>query len=180
VKDRKVATRYARALLASLPGNETAEKTDHFLEALRSALDESADFRDMLLDPAVPRNVRTTVLRTLAEQNEMPAQVGNFLATVVEHQRSSSLASIAEVFHEEREKAAGIVPAEITTASPLTEQLKERTLRALEQMTGRKVRLTASVEPDILGGAVTRIGSKVYDGSLRTQLAQLRRKMTQE
>ena len=52
--------------------------------------------------------------------------------------------------------------------------------RALETMTGRKVRLTTSVEPEILGGAVTKIGSKVYDGSLRTQLAQLRRKMTQE
>jgi F-type H+-transporting ATPase subunit delta len=180
VKDRKVATRYARALLASLPDNETAEKADRFLDAIRNALDESAEFRDMMLDPAVPRNVRISVLRSLADQNNMPPQIGNFLATVVDHQRASSLASIAEVFHEEREEAAGIVPAEITTASPISDPLKERTLRALEAMTGRKVRLTASVEPDILGGAVTRIGSKVYDGSLRTQLAQLRRKMTQE
>ena len=92
MKDRKVATRYARALLASLPDNETAEKADRFLEAIRGAIEESAEFRDMLLDPAVPRNVRTSVLRTLAEQNEMPHQVGNFLATVVEHQRASALA----------------------------------------------------------------------------------------
>ena len=71
-------------------------------------------------------------------------------------------------------------PAEITTAWPLANDLKERTLRALEQMTGRKVRLTTHVDPEILGGAVTKVGSNIYDGCLKTQLDQLRRKMTQE
>ena len=104
----------------------------------------------------------------------------NFMVTIVDHNRTTSLPSIAEVFHEVREEAAGIVPAEITTASPLTGELKERTMRALEQMTGRKIRLTTHVDPEILGGAVTRVGSNVYDGCLKTQLDQLRRKMTQE
>ena len=180
MKDRKLASRYARALLASLSDARLAQEADRFLEALREALTESAELRGLLYDPAVPRTTRKQLLRTLAERAEMPAQVGNFLATVVDHNRTTSLASIAEVFHEEREAAAGIVPAEITTAWPLTSDLKERTLRTLEEMTGRKVRLTESLDPSLLGGAVTKIGSTVYDGSLRTQLSQLRRKMTQE
>ena len=110
----------------------------------------------------------------------MTAQVANFFSAVVNHNRTTSLPSIAEVFHEEREAAMGVVPADITTAQPLSDDLKQRTLRTLEQITGRKVRLASQVDPEILGGAVTRIGSTVYDGSLRTQLAQLRRKMTQE
>jgi len=60
------------------------------------------------------------------------------------------------------------------------DDLKQRTLATLEQVTGRKVRLTASVEPQLLGGAITRIGSMVHDGSLRTQLRRLREKMIQE
>lgn len=180
MKDRKLATRYARALLASLTEEAVAEKADGFLSALRAALDESADLRGLLFDPAVPRATRKAVLRALADQNGMPRQVGNFLATVVEHNRTSALSAIAEVFHEERETRIGVVPAEIKTAWPLTEELKARTLAALEKMTGRKVRLTTHVEPELIGGAITRIGSEIHDGSLRTQLARLRQRMTQE
>ena len=65
--------------------------------------------------------------------------------------------------------------------SPLTDdELRGRTLSTLERMTGRTVRLTTRVQPDLLGGAVTRVGSQVYDGSLRTQLAQLRKRMSHE
>ena len=180
MKDRKLATRYARALLASLPDAETATQADRFLKAVREAMTESQDFRDLVFDPAVPRTVRRSVLCVLAEQNEMPVQVRNFMATVVDHNRASSLPSISEVFHEERERQAGIVPAEITTAWPLTDDLKQRTLQTLEQVTGRKVRLSTKVEPELLGGAVTRVGTMVHDGSLRTQLKQLRQRMIQE
>jgi F-type H+-transporting ATPase subunit delta len=179
MKDRKLATRYARALLASLPA-EQAEQADRFLTALREATDQSAEFRDLMLDPAVPRTTRNSVLRALAEQHDMPRLVLNFLATVVDHNRTSSLPSIAEVFREERERAAGILPAEITTAVPLTDDLRERTRLALEQATGQKIRLTAKTDNGLIGGAVTRVGSTVYDGSLRTQLNRLREKMTQE
>ena len=180
MKDRQLASRYARALLDSIPNRDTAEEVDRFLGSLGEALEESREFRDLLYDPAVPKATRESVLRTLAERSGMMVQVANFLSAVVSHNRITSLPSIATVFHEQREAAMGVVPAEITTARPLGDNLKERTLRTLEQISGRKVRLTSQVDPGILGGAVTKIGSTVYDGSLRTQLAQLRRKMTQE
>jgi F-type H+-transporting ATPase subunit delta len=180
MRDRKLASRYARALLDSLSNKEVAESVDHFLTSLGEALEESREFRDLLYNPAVPKTTRETVLRTLAEQAGMVVQVANFLSTVVDHNRITSLPSIAKVFHEEREAAAGIVSAEITTARPLADDLKRRTLETLEQITGRKVRLQAQVDPSLLGGAVTMVGSTLYDGSIRTQLAQLRRKMTQE
>ena len=180
MKDRKLASRYARALLASLSDPAIAEHADQFLNVLRQSMEESEDFRNLLLDPAVAKRTRSEVLTKLAENAGMPDQIGNFLKTIVEHDRESSLPAIAEVFHEVREEAAGIVPAEITTAVPLPDDLKERTLKVLEGMTGRKVRLTTQLDPQILGGAVTKVGSTVYDGSLKTQLAQLRRKMTQE
>ncbi len=180
MKDRQVASRYARALLDSCPNKDVAEEVDIFLTSLGAALDESREFRELLFDPAIPRATRESVLRSLAEQGGMTVQVANFFSALVNHNRTTSLPSIAKVFHEEREKAMGVVPADITTAQPLDDDLKELTLRTLEQITGRKVRLTAQVDPGVLGGAVTKIGSTIYDGSLRTQLAQLRRKMTEE
>jgi len=180
MKDRQLASRYARALLESLPNKDAAEEADRFLGSLGEALEESREFRDVLYNPAVPKARRESVLRTQAERSGMKVQVANFLSTVVSHSRGTSLPSIAKMFHEQREAAMGVVPAEITTARPLDRELRERTLRTLEQISGCKVRLTSQVDPGILGGAVTKIGSAVYDGSLRTQLAQLRRKMTQE
>ena len=85
----------------------------------------------------------------------------------------------AAVFHEEGERQQGIVAAEMTTATPITEETKQRAKSALERLTGAKVRLTFNVKPDLIGGAVTKIGSTIYDGSLRSQLEQLKRKMAE-
>jgi F-type H+-transporting ATPase subunit delta len=140
----------------------------------------SDELRDILLDPAYSRTSRKAVLHTMADERGLPRQVHNFLSTIIDHNRADALPAIAEVFHEEREKAMGVVPAEITTAAPLDGPLKERAQGTIEKMTGKKVRLTCQVEPGLLGGAVTKIGSKVYDGSLKCQLDKLRRRMSQE
>jgi len=180
MRDRNVATRYARALLDALPTEQGAEEADQFLTALARAVDESDEFRSLMFAPAVPRQARVAVLSGLAQQHGMPERMVNFLRTVVENNRTRSLGSIAEVFHEEREKAAGIVPAEITTAIPIADDLVQRAQAALERVCGKRVRLTTRTDPDLLGGAVTRLGSTMYDGSLRTQLERLRTKMMQE
>jgi F-type H+-transporting ATPase subunit delta len=180
MKDRKLAARYSRALLAALPDADAAAKADAFLAAVASSMQSMPDLRDVFLNPAVSRREKRAVLTSLAEGQGMPRQVASFLLTVADHGRLEALPVIAAVFHEEREAAAGVVPAVVTTASPLGPELEERTRRALERLTGRKVSLKTEVEPALLGGAVTRIGSMVYDGTLRTQLAKLRRRMSEE
>ena len=179
MKDRKLAFRYARALLSVRHDPATRERIDEFLTALAQALEDSPDLRSAMLDPAVPRSARTKVLRSMVEQNGLPTELGNFLATLVDNNRIDALDAIAVVFHEERERQLGIVAAEMTTATPITDEMKQRAKRALERVTGAKVRLSCNVEPDLIGGAVTKIGSKVYDGSLRNQLEQLKRKMAE-
>ena len=180
MKDRKLASRYAGALLSVFPDPSQAEAADHFLTEVSRAMAEMEELRDILLDPAHSRTSRKAVLHAMADERDMPRQVQNFLSAIIDHNRAGAIPAIAEVFHEEREKAMGIVPAEITTASPLSDPLKVRAQSTLEKLTGKKVRLTCEVEPALLGGAVTKIGSKVYDGSLRNQLDQLRRRMAQE
>jgi F-type H+-transporting ATPase subunit delta len=180
MKDRKLAVRYARALLSVMTDPDRAESADRFLGSLAQAMTESAEFRDLMLDPAVALEDRASVLRSLAEAKGQPTEMANFLTTLVDHSRSAALPSIAAVFHEERERMRGIVAAEITTAEPMEPGLVARATQAIEKLTGREVRLTCHVEPELIGGAVTRIGSQVYDGSLKTQLNQLKTQLAQE
>jgi F-type H+-transporting ATPase subunit delta len=180
MKDRLLATRYARALLAAIADPATAEQADFFLEAVASAMARSPELRDVLENPAVSRQARKAVLVALAREGGAPRVVESFLAVVADHRRTSVLPAIAEAFHSTKDEALGVVPATIQSAVPLDDALKERARAVLEKLTARKVRLTCEVEPALLGGAVARIGSTVHDGSLHTQLGALKRRMAEE
>lgn len=180
MKDRNLAARYAQALLAALPDDRAAAAADAFLEALADAFEASAELRDVLLNPAVGRAQRKQVLAALADGQGVAREVRNFLFTVADHGRLSALPTMAAVFREAREKRIGIVPAVVTTAAAIDLAHQQRLAAALERLSGRKVRLDVQVDPSVLGGAVTRIGSTVYDGSVRTQLSRLRRRMAEE
>ena len=180
MKDRKLAERYARALLSALADTGVAEAADAFLGGLGRAVGESDEIRNMLLNPAVPRSVRKKALWSLAERQGLPRVVGKFLDTVVDNGRLAQLPAIAIAVHEQREKAQGIIPAALSSAAPLGPDLQDKVRASLERLTGRRIRLTCSVDPALVGGLVARIGSTVYDGTLRTQLGNLRRRMVGE
>ena len=128
MKDRKLAVRYARALLAVFPDPADAQSTDQFLTTLRTLMEQPGEFRDVMLDPAFSRESRKGLLRALASDHGLPTTVSNFLGTLVDNNRAAALPSIAEVFHEEREQAMGIVPAEFVTAVPVDEQMLDAIL----------------------------------------------------
>jgi len=177
MRDRKLAMRYARALLPVLKDPADLEKTDTFLTSLAESLESSAEMRRAMLDPALPRTARRKILSDLAQRSKLPATVGNFLGTLVDNNRLGAMSAVAAVFHEERERRMGVVAAEMATATPLSADEQQRARAAMDCLTGRRTRLTFRVEPELIGGAVTRIGSTIYDGSLRTQLERLKRRM---
>jgi len=180
MRDRKLATRYARALLAALPDAQSQDHADAFLTGLAASVQGNPELRGFLLNPASPTHSKKALLDQLSASRNLPAQVATFLAVVVDHGRIGELASIAEVFHIEREAAQDTVSATLTTAMPMTPELEARAATALEKLAGRKVNLKTEIDPALLGGAVATIGSLVYDGSVRTQLARLRRTMREE
>lgn len=176
MKDRKLAMRYARALFTALPEQSALEAADDVLSALGRAITAHPDLELLLLQPAVPRRSKKAVLLKLAGGSG-GAALASFLAVVVDHGRAAQLPAIAEAFHAIREESQGILHAAITTATPMSADLEAQARAALERLTGKRIRLTATVDDKLIGGAVTQIGSTVYDGSLRTQLANLRRRM---
>ncbi|MBD3869143.1 MAG: ATP synthase F1 subunit delta [Acidobacteria bacterium] len=179
MKDRKLAFRYARALLSSVGPGEPARQVERFLLGVGKTMEESREMREVLLDPAVAKADRMKLLTDLAGHYDMPVEVHRFMDTVVEHRRIRNIPEMAELFRELREAADGIVPASVTTATPMDDAMTARVRLALEKMTGKNVRLTVLVDPGLIGGAVTRIGSMVYDGSLETQLKMLRNQLVE-
>lgn len=179
MKNRKLASRYAQALLDSLADHGELLSADRFLSSLADGLESLPEFRNAMLDPAVPKDARKRLLAALATRAAVSPKLANFLNVVVDHGRAGALREIAQVFHEAREEAMGIVPAHVQTAMPVDAALQARIRGSLEKKTGRQVTLSFGVDPALIGGAVTRIGSTVYDGSLRTQLVRLRKQMAE-
>lgn len=179
MKNRKLASRYARALLAALPA-EQVDAASEFLSALGQALEGSVQLKVFLGNPAVPRADRRRVLGGLAEKAGVPQRVASFLHLIVDNGRIAELLDIARAFQDERERARGILEATISSASALPPDLQDQVRKSFERVTGRKIRLSQTIDPSLIGGIVTRIGSTVYDGSVRTQLQNLRRRMVEE
>ena len=180
MKDRNLAARYARALLAALPDDRAAEGADTFLSALAEAFGTSPELRDVLLNPAVNREQRKQILAALTEGRGVTREVRNFLFTIADHGRLAALPTIAVMFREARERHLGVVPAVVTTASAMAPDLVERLASSLDRLSGRSVRLEVKVDPSVLGGVVSQVGSTIYDGSVRTQLSRLRHRMAEE
>jgi F-type H+-transporting ATPase subunit delta len=180
MRDRKLATRYARALLGALPDAVAQNQADAFLSSLGDAMRSNSELRAFLLDPAHTASAKQAIFATLGASRQIPQRVITFLEVVLSHGRVSQIPSIAEVFHTEREAAQGTVSATLTTASPMTPAMESRATAALEKLAGRKVNLKTQIDPALLGGAVATVGSMVYDGSLKTQLVRLRRSMGED
>jgi F-type H+-transporting ATPase subunit delta len=174
-----VAGRYAKAL-ADLAGRDT-----NLLESLASEIDllarvvgTDARLLEFLASAKVPRERKEELLSTLAKKAKLSDLAQRFVRVLVDNGRVAALPDIAVAFGEIKDAATGILPAETTVAVSLTEEEQAALRAALEKMTGRKVRLSVKVDPEVLGGARTRIGSRVYDGTLRNRLETLRRRLS--
>jgi F-type H+-transporting ATPase subunit delta len=110
----------------------------------------------------------------------LSAAVGNFIRLIVRHRRTEMLSEIQVAFRQELNARLGIAEAEVTSAQSLNDQQKNELTRALEKRTGKKIEARFREDKNLLGGAVVRVGSTVYDGSVREQLARLRQQLEAE
>lgn len=170
--------RYARALFGIAKDDHRIREIGDELNGLVDLLTESAELRDVLLTPLHPVKERKAVLRSIAQLGELSDTVKNFTAYLVDQRRLVDLFGIHEEFQRLADEDAGLVTAEVVSAAPLDDRRKDRLRRALSERTGREVQLDIQVDPDLIGGAIAKVGGMVFDGSLRAQLEQLRASLT--
>lgn len=173
--------RYARALAEVVldPGSRLdAQDVVKQLGNVENLLSDSADLRHVMFSPAVPAAKKRGVIAQLAGNLGLAPIVRNFLYVVIDHRRMEHLAAIREAFELAVDEALGFVKAEVTSAQSLSGPQRGSLEAGLIKLTGKRVRMQFAVDDSLIGGVVARIGSTVYDGSVRGRLDVLRRRLT--
>ena len=175
-----VATRYASALADVVSPASSPIQPDQALQELRAferALKESAELENALISPAVPVGRKRAVVGRIGDVLKLAPIVRNFLFVLVDHRRIASLTDILHSFELIMDERLGFARAEITSARELTEAQRAALNAQLDRMTGKRIRMRFAVDESLIAGAVARIGSTVYDGSVRGQLETLGRRL---
>jgi len=175
-----VASRYAAALAGVVLQQNSADRAKCDLGAFVEAFSSSADLRNCVESPAVGRDVKHKVLEKLAAAMDLAPSVRNFIYLVVEHGRATILPEIQQAFRTELNTRLGIADAEVTSARGLSDGEKQQLTGALEKRTGKKIEAHFREDKSLVGGVVVRVGSTVYDGSVREQLVRLREQLETE
>jgi len=169
-----VARRYAKALVDVAAASDELEAVRQELSRFADLLGEQRELRQFFTNPSVLRRDKVRVLDDVVARLLVRPLTRSFLRILLEAGRLPALESVLRAYEALVDERLGRVRAMVTTAGPLEAGAQERLRQRLEQMTGKTVYLEVQQDPTILGGLVTQIGSLVYDGSLRTQLARLR------
>jgi len=170
----EVAEPYAQALMSVAQNHHLSDRFSDSLRDLSRLLKESPDLQAFITSPVIKETDKKAVLRQILGNSESPYLV-NFLLLLVDKRRIIFLAEICEQYLILYRKLTNTVLAEVTTASALSREQERRIEEDVKQRTGaRSVDLIITLDSEILGGVIIKVGSQVYDASLRGQLRRIR------
>jgi F-type H+-transporting ATPase subunit delta len=175
-----MARRYAAALADVVIAQGEAREVQEELNAWAQMLEDNSGLLEVFRNPTIPYEQKRNVLNTLVTRTGVRPTTANFLKVLLQNHRLAELHEINRRFALQLDERSGVVSAQVTTARDLPESTKENLRAQLGTLTGKKVRLQFAVDEELIGGIVTRIGSTLYDGSVRTQLQQIKQKMAGE
>jgi F-type H+-transporting ATPase subunit delta len=174
---RASAARYARALFDIAITESNPEQAARELDEFAALLQSHPDLQKVLLNPAIPAANKRAVMQQLMERMQPSSPVRKLLLLLADRDRLELFADMRDVYGERLREHLKVIQAEITTAGPLPQEQAAQLQQRLAAATGRTVTMTTKVDPQIIGGVVTRIGSTVYDGSVATQLSAMRQRL---
>jgi F-type H+-transporting ATPase subunit delta len=178
---RTIGRRYAKALMAvSVQRGESPEPLLGQLERVAKLLADEPRFGELLTNPKVLLVDRLRSLERLLDALEPPALIRHFLTVLLRKGRLLALPHIVDEFRTLADSRAGVLRPTVTSAAPLTPAETEELSRLLKQRFGKDVLLTLTVDPELIGGVVVRIGSLSFDGSIRSQLKAIHRQLLEE
>ena len=170
-----IASRYARAFAdAVFERKLDAAKSMADLRSLVGLVQGSDDLRKTWDNPSISAAQKHAVLDAIIARMGASKEVRNFLAVVIDHRRTGDLAAIVRQTEQEINDRLGFAEAQITSARVLGDAEKQTLEQQIQRMTGKSLRATYAQDSNLLGGAVVRVGSTIYDGSIQGQLKRLR------
>lgn len=174
-----VGRRYGRAVLELAAEQNQLDQVGRNLAELGKSWTESEELREIFENPSVSSGDRRKVIDAVAAKMGLVPTVKNMLKILSDRRRMRSLPDIIEAYERFAEERSGTVRAEVITATAMPSAYYEQLQRTLEQVTGKKVKLDSREDPSIIGGVVARVGDKVFDGSIKTRLDELKDELLQ-
>lgn len=172
-----IARRYAEALADVATERGLIEQIDLDLHTFVEMIAASHELYEVFASPIISHDNKGRVLNAVIERVRPGQAVANLLRLLLRNNRLHNLGAVHEAFKRIINERAGVVAAEVTSAGPISTVEQETLSARLSQLTGKKVQLQFKTDPSLIGGVVTRIGSVVYDGSIRTQLQEIKERM---
>jgi F-type H+-transporting ATPase subunit delta len=177
---RGAANRYARALFDVALKEANVEKAHEDLQQFADLVGRHDLLSQTLANPAVPAAKKRTVVQALLDRvGDITPAVAKLMLLLAERDRLILLPEVATAYRERLLDHQKVMRGDVTTAIPIAADKVRALEHRLGQATGRKVVLEPRVDPSIIGGVITRIGSTVYDGSVTTQLQKMKEALTQ-
>jgi F-type H+-transporting ATPase subunit delta len=171
-----IFARYARALVDVVMERQEEPSVTEELKTYREIF-QVPDLLSVLHSPAVPRETKGRLLDQVMARYPVSPTTSNFLRVLLQHNRIRYFEEIFDYYLKSVNNRKGIISAEVTTAQPLSEKELSALRGSLSAATGRIVVLNVRPDPELLGGLIVQIGSTVYDGSIRRQLAEMRQQL---
>ncbi len=173
-----IARRYASALADVVINSGEKETVQNELKTWEEMLNANQDLHNAFHNPAIAHNSKEKVLETLIQKSNPSKTTANFLRVLLRNNRLTEIDAINEKFDSVLAERSGIISASVISSRELSEAEKTDLRANLAKLTGgNEIKVDYKIDKDIIGGAITRVGSTVYDGSVKTQLEILKDKM---
>jgi F-type H+-transporting ATPase subunit delta len=170
-----VASTYSRAFAdVVLSARLNADRSVAELRTIATLMAQSSDLRRVWENPAIPADQKRRVLDVIAERNGILKQVKNLVAVLIDHRRMHFLEPILAQLEKELDARLGFAEAQIVSTRELGDAEKRGFETQVEKLTGKKVRAHYAQDASLLGGAIVRVGSTIYDGSVKGQLQRIK------
>ena len=175
MNESKVSVRYANSLLGSATEKGSLNKVAKDMELVYSVIKASGELSRTLSSPIVKAQIKSSILEEIFKK-KISKETMDFLKFVVEKNRENLLESIVNKFLELRDQKLGIVNVNVRSAVELGDDQKKKLKEKFEKLLNKKVRFNFTVDPDVVGGFVAKVGDTVYDASLKNQLEVLKKR----
>lgn len=168
-----IARRYAKALVQLAAEEGAVERFHGELARVEALFAANPELGSLLSNPAHGIEAKLDILKDVAGKLTLSGTISNFLLLLQERNRMTCLPAIASSYSILADELSGIIRPVITSALPLGDAQIAEIKAALEKSTGKTVQMTVEIDPSLIGGVVTKIGDKVLDGSVKTQLTRI-------
>ena len=176
MKGSRVAIRYAKALLVTAQEQQVVDQVADDMESVYTTLENCQELKAVLASPVISADLKGDTLKAIF--GKVSPVVKTFLELVAENNRANHLDGVALKYKQLYQELQGKQEAEVTTAVPLTPALEKVVMDKIKTLTDKKVELVSTVDKDIIGGFILRLGDQQFDASVANQLQSLEHKLS--